>query len=80
VLYEPAHSQLLASVIERHAAPNAEILVTDPGRGHSARFSRLLEAQGFELTETRCPMDDQDAPPYRGNLLYYSRNGARVVV
>lgn len=80
VLYEPAHSQLLASVIERHAAPNAEILVTDPGRGHSTRFSRLLEAQGFELTETRCPMDDQDAPPYRGNLLYYARTSARAVV
>lgn len=73
VLYERDQSFLLAGVIERHASPIAEVMVTDPGRGHRAQFSRLLAAQGFDLTEKLCPMDDYDVPPYRGCLLHYIR-------
>ncbi len=75
VLYETNHAALLAGVIDRHAQPDAEVLVTDPGRGNSARFSKLLEARGFSLVEERCPMDDRDHPPYRGRLLHYTRIG-----
>ncbi len=74
VLYEIDHAALLAGVVERHARPDAEVLVTDPGRGNSARFSRLLAARGFSLAEERCPMDDRDEPPYRGRLLHYTRS------
>lgn len=73
VLYERDQALLLAGVMERHAYPEAEVLLTDPGRGHSAHFNRLLAAQGFVLEEARCPMDDQDDPPYRGQLLRYRR-------
>lgn len=73
VLYERDQPLLLAGVIERHAATAAEVMVTDPGRGHRTQFSRLLTAQGFDLTEERCPMDDRDTPPYRGRLLHYIR-------
>ena len=73
VLYETDHATLLAGVVDRHAYPAAEVLVTDPGRGNSAHFSRLLQARGFVLVETRCPMDDRDEPPYRGRLLHYTR-------
>jgi len=73
VLYEVDHAELLAGIVERHACPDAEVLVTDPGRGHSARFSGFLALLGFALKEERCPMDDQDLPPYRGRLLHYTR-------
>jgi predicted nicotinamide N-methyase len=73
VLYERDHAELIAGMVERHAAPRAEVLVTDPGRGNSARFGRLLEAQGFAMDSERCPMDDGDAPPHRGRLLHFSR-------
>ena len=75
VLYERDHAELIAGVVERHALPLAEVLVTDPGRGNSARFSRLLAAQGFEVDVERCPMDDADAPPHRGRMLHYRRGG-----
>ncbi|GFZ97391.1 class I SAM-dependent methyltransferase [Dyella caseinilytica] len=75
VLYEIDHAELLAGVVKQHAYPKAEVLVTDPGRGHSNRFSRLLEMQGFTLEEKRCPMDDSDSPPFRGRLLHYTRTG-----
>ncbi|WP_201313112.1 methyltransferase domain-containing protein [Dyella sp. EPa41] len=74
VLYEPAQALLVAEIIKRHAYPSAEVVMTDPGRSHSESFSQLLANQGFVLTEERCPMDDRDAPPYRGNLLHYTRH------
>jgi predicted nicotinamide N-methyase len=76
VLYELDQAELLAGVVERHAYPTAEVLVTDPGRRHSAKFSRLLAELGFGVCEERCLMDDQDTPPYRGRLLHYTRTGA----
>lgn len=78
VLHERDQPLLLASVIERHAAPAAEVMVTDPGRGHRVQFSHLLAAQGFDLIEECCPMDDRDTPPYRGRLLHYFRTERRT--
>ncbi len=73
VLYERDQAELLADMVERHAQPTAEVLVTDPGRGNSARFGRLLAAQGFTMEAERCPMDDGDEPPHRGRLLHFRR-------
>lgn len=75
VLYERDHAALLASVVERHARPRAEVVVTDPGRGNSAPFTRMLAQQGFEVTQERCAMDDDDAGLGRGNILHYLREG-----
>ncbi len=76
VLYERGHAELLCGVVMRHARPECEVLITDPGRGHSARFTRLLATQGFGVTELRCPMDDDDQSG-RGRLLHY-RRGAQL--
>ena len=78
VLYERDHATLLGDVVARHAYDGAEVLITDPGRGNSARFTRLLRDQGFSMEELRCPMDDGDPPPHRGTLLRYRREGARA--
>lgn len=76
VLYERDHAELVAHMVARHALPDAEVLVTDPGRGNSARFGRLLAAQGFAMESERCPMDDSDPPPHRGRLLHFRRSAA----
>ena len=73
VLYEQDHAALMAEVIRRHANPTAEVVVADPGRGNSARFSRMLDQQGFGLESTRHAMDEADTAPFRGRLLHYSR-------
>ncbi|MCL7713840.1 class I SAM-dependent methyltransferase [Stenotrophomonas mori] len=74
VLYERNHAALMAEVVRRHANPRAEVVFTDPGRGQSARFSRMLGLQGFDATMTRCRMEDADVEPFRGRLLHYSRD------
>jgi predicted nicotinamide N-methyase len=80
VLYEQGHADLISSVIARHAKPDAQVLVTDPGRGNSARFTRCMGSQGYTLEQSRCPMDDQDLPPHRGSLLQYRRGNAIAVL
>jgi predicted nicotinamide N-methyase len=74
VLYERGQAERLCDVVSRHACPAAEVLVTDPGRGNSARFTRLLGELGFALETAACPMDDADLPPYRGKVLHYRRD------
>ncbi len=77
VLYERGHAELIAGLVERHALPDAEVLVADPGRGNSARFARLLGEQGYSMEEERYPMDDDELPPHRGRILHF-RRGARL--
>lgn len=73
VLYERGQAELLADVVARHARAACEVVITDPGRGHSAGFTRLLEAQGFQTGHSRCAMDDADDAA-RGHLLHYRRH------
>ncbi|MCY7354889.1 MAG: protein N-lysine methyltransferase family protein [Lysobacter sp.] len=74
VLYESGHAAQLAILLARHTHDHSEILITDPGRGNSASFTRALAAQGFSVTEQRSRMNERDEPPFRGRLLRYSRD------
>jgi predicted nicotinamide N-methyase len=73
VLYERDHAALLAGVVQRHARGRAEVIVTDPGRGNAAPFTRLLAEQGFGIEERQCAMDDEDELRRRGRILHYHR-------
>ncbi len=76
VLYERDQAERLAALLERHTNPSSEVLITDPGRGNSALFTRTLQAQGYAMSERRGRMDEQDVEPFRGRLLCYSRPSA----
>lgn len=73
VLYERDHAALLAGVVQRHARSAAEVVVTDPGRGNAAPFTRLLGEQGFAVETLQCAMDDGDELRRRGRILRYRR-------
>lgn len=73
LLYERDHPALLAAVIERHARPQAEIVLTDAGRGHTSLFSREMAALGFEVEESHHPLEDANGNPIRARLLRYRR-------
>jgi predicted nicotinamide N-methyase len=73
ILYESGHADLLAAIVSRHALRDAEVLITDPGRGNSAPFTRALAEQGFSVTELRSRFDASDIAPFRGRLLSYHR-------
>lgn len=74
ILYERDHAELLAAVVERHALPAAEVVITDPGRGHAARLSRALVTQGFAVSERRHDFSTPEMPyPRNGRMLTFRR-------
>lgn len=75
ILYERSHADLIAAMVRRHASEHTEVLITDPGRGNSARFSKAMALQGFGVDQQHARFDANDLPPYRGRLLSYRRDG-----
>lgn len=73
ILYERGHAVQLAAMLVRHAQPDAEVLITDPGRGNSGEFTRALATQGYSVIEQRSRFDERDVEPFRGRLLSYRR-------
>ncbi|NDK40193.1 methyltransferase domain-containing protein [Pseudoxanthomonas gei] len=78
ILYERDHAAQIAAMMLRHASPDAELLVTDPGRGNSAPFTRAMEAQGYEVTEQPSRFNEKDVEPFRGRLLSYRRGNSAL--
>ena len=76
ILYERDHAVQIAAMMLRHAKPDAELLITDPGRGNSAPFTRAMQAQGYAATEQRSRFNEKDEAPFRGRLLSYRRVAA----
>lgn len=79
ILYERGHAELLAAIMLRHASEHTEILITDPGRGNSGRFTKAMAEQGFGMAEQRSRFDVTDIPPFRGRLLNYRREFSTLV-
>lgn len=73
ILYERDHADILARLIQRHALPRSEVIITCPGRGYRGRFSRALKAQGYRLTEKPKRFEEDETPPFRGLLLQFRR-------
>lgn len=49
LLYERGMAQDVASFINDHAFPTAEVWMMDPGRGYRPEFNRHMAAYGFQL-------------------------------
>lgn len=73
ILYERDHAETLARLIQRHAAPRSEVIITCPGRRYRGRFSRALKDQGYRLTEKRKPFTVGQKQPVLGFLLRFRR-------
>lgn len=74
ILYERNHAQLLSALVHRHAKPESQIVIADPGRGNGGALTRALAAHGYAVSEHRCPFNPGDVAPFRGRLLYYARS------
>ena len=69
LLYEPRHVRHLASFIDRHSAPETEVVICDPDRGQAASFRDEMAALGFTLTLQRVP----DEVDYAVDVFRFSR-------
>jgi predicted nicotinamide N-methyase len=78
VLYERDERGHLAGFIERHAMPDAEVVIVDPDRGNRSAFTHRMAAQGFTLRATRMSAPDANSGAYKGRLLQYKRGDPRT--
>jgi len=77
LLYDRDMPKDLAQFIDRHAAPQAEVWLVDPNRGHRPAFNRHMATHGFVLAADERlndqPPEAASADPYKGRLLVYHR-------
>ena len=76
LLYEQTHPALLADFMARHAAPSAEVVLVDPGRGERGAFARAMAAHGFTGDALRAPLTLPGGEPFRGTILTLRRAAA----
>lgn len=48
LLYEEVHAVQLADFVLRKVSPTGTVVIADPGRGYRGRFTKRLEAKGFQ--------------------------------
>jgi len=73
VLYDRRHLAELAEFIDAHARPQCEVVIVDPGRGESGRFSKYMTALGYAITRTTPLETVYLEKPFKGHVLHYFR-------
>lgn len=73
ILYERGHFDVLSAFINRHAKADAEVIIVDPGRGHTGKFSRRMEAFGYSHSEEHTEMQLANDETFRGRIMTYRR-------
>ena len=73
LLYEQNHAELLSGFIDLHTKPKCEVIMVDPGRGHHARFSKLMISLGYSHSQQQPQSTEYLNKPFKGKILNYSR-------
>lgn len=71
LLYEDQHLKLLSEFVERHANPDCEIIIVDPGRGRKNKFSLLMEKYGYHNSHTIPSHTNYLDAPFKGRILKF---------
>ena len=69
LLYERGHAVSLSGFIDRHAAPDCEVLLIDPGRGHLNHFEREMNTLGYTTSTEMIDGHVDSDEPYSGKIL-----------
>lgn len=73
LLYEQDHALLLATFIERHSNTHCQVIVVDPGRGNSGKFTQKMRNLGYEHTFSKPLETEYLDKPFTGKILLYKR-------
>ncbi|AMK78484.1 MULTISPECIES: class I SAM-dependent methyltransferase [Methylomonas] len=73
VLYERQQPEQLAKFIDRHAAPNAQIIIVDPDRGNRVGFCREMTDLGYGCTSRIAERLTENGERYKGRFLTFSQ-------
>ncbi|MGB5324646.1 MAG: methyltransferase domain-containing protein [Pseudomonadales bacterium] len=73
VLYEDRHILLLAAFIDRHARPDCEVILVDPGRGRKNKLSTRMIELGYSASQFKPPHTDYLADKFTGHIIKFTR-------
>ncbi|MBW8190398.1 methyltransferase domain-containing protein [Neiella marina] len=73
LLYEIEQAELLSQFIQRHAKPNSEVIMIDPGRKIHPKFSKKMGLLGYQLQKYKPPQTDYETGTFSGQILRYRR-------
>lgn len=73
LLYERQHIELLSEFINRHANPQCEVILVDPGRGHHAPFSKKMLTLGYSYSQYKPENTSYLKAPFKGQVIKYLR-------
>tara|TARA_R110002072_G_scaffold534_6_gene4065 strand:- start:239325 stop:239870 length:546 start_codon:yes stop_codon:yes gene_type:complete len=74
LLYQPDHIMTLSRIIQNAANPKCVVIIVDPGRGNSNKFTKEMEKYNFVLTEELCSFTTNSKQDYKGKILTYTRS------
>ncbi|MBO1518444.1 class I SAM-dependent methyltransferase [Oceanisphaera pacifica] len=74
LLYEDQQIIMLANFIQRHANPECEVILVDPGRGRKNKISQKMIEFGFTSTHSKPTHTDYLEKPFKGHILTFSRH------
>lgn len=63
----------LSSFIDEHANEQCEVIIVDPGRGQSSRFTRQMTELGYLHVTRKAEGSDPLQPVFKGRILHYDR-------
>lgn len=74
VLYEQFHLNDLANFFNTHCKKTSKIILVDPGRGNSTKFSKMMNKHGFNYDEYNPKNTDEYlSEAFKGSVLTYMR-------
>ena len=72
LLYERGQASDLSHFIDHHSHNNCEVIIVDPGRGQTARFSKKMNTFGYIKSRTQ-NCSDFLVEEIKGKILHYHR-------
>ena len=73
LLYEDAHVVLLAQFIQRHANPQCEVIIVDPGRGRKNKLTNQMLSNDFSSEHIKPVLTAPLQQVFKGYILKFKR-------
>jgi len=73
LLYDRGTAEVLSEFIDQHSKTHCSVIIVDPGRGQSARFSKNMADFGYALDPDQLFSYDFLEEPFTGKILQYTR-------
>ncbi|ABD82105.1 class I SAM-dependent methyltransferase [Saccharophagus degradans] len=73
ILYDNYHAELVSEFIEQHAKPHCQVIIVDPGRKQTGRFSKEMVKRGYTFESHKPENCEYINGEYKGKIWSFTR-------